>query len=107
MLDMDGKVAKYILLLATSTIVVWMAYKGFNLVKEDIPRFNAEYLVQQQDYGKYETDVFYISGVKFYYPVEGDRIGYDCFPSAPKNMEDQIDFMGYNIDSGFIAISDQ
>ena len=86
--------------------LTWIGYKGFNLIKEDIPRFNAENLVVQQDYGNYEVDTFHVSGVTFYYPVEGDRIGYKYFPSAPKNMEGQIDFMGYHINSGIVMKSE-
>lgn len=106
-LDLDGKVAKAAVIVFVSMLFVWIGYKGYNLIKEDIPRYNSEYLVLQQDYGKYEANVFHISGVKFYYPMEGDRIGYDYFPSAPRNMEGQIEFMGYNITSGFAPVSEQ
>lgn len=104
LLDMDGKVAKAVVVAMVSLLVVWMGYKGFTLIKEDATRFNPEYIVLQQDYGKYEADTFHISGVQFYYPVEGDRIGYDLFPSAPKNMEGQIEFMGYSLISGIMPI---
>ena len=106
MLNMDGKVAKGVLVAFVALFLTWIGYKGFNLIKEDIPRFNAENLVVQQDYGNYEVDTFHVSGVTFYYPVEGDRIGYKYFPSAPKNMEGQIDFMGYHINSGIVMKSE-
>ncbi|WP_026489031.1 LIC_10190 family membrane protein [Butyrivibrio sp. XBB1001] len=104
LLDADGIFAKRLIAITAIIIAVWVGYKGVNVVKEDMPRFNPDYLLVQQDYGRYEADTFQISGMTFYYPVEGDRIGYDLFPSAPRNMEGEIEFRGYDIFSGFMPL---
>ncbi len=105
-IDWNKDVANWIFRTVATLICLWVAYKGFNLVVDDIPRFNPSYLVRQQDYGTYETDTFTVGDEVFYYPLEGDRIGYYAFPSAPKNMSLEIKFLGTNINDGFKTISD-
>ncbi len=58
-----------------------------------------EFYVNQKDYGQYESASYEINGVTFYYPVEGDRIGYEGFPSSPTGAE--IEFRGEDIRDGF------
>lgn len=58
-----------------------------------------EFYVNQKDYGQYESASYEINGVTFYYPVEGDRIGYEGFPSSPTRAE--IEFRGEDIRDGF------
>lgn len=57
----------------------------------------------QQDYGTYDVQAYEIDGETFYYPVNGDRAGYDCFPSAPEKME--LEFRGDGIKDGFRLIN--
>lgn len=57
------------------------------------------YYVNQKDYGSYENEVYEINGESFYYPLEGDRIGYEAFPSSP--MRAEIEFRGETIEEGF------
>ena len=102
--DWNKDVAIWLFRFVTMIICLWILYKGFNLVKEDIPRFNAKYLVTQQDYGTYETAEFKVENELFYFPVDGDRIGYYPFPSAPRDMSGEIKFLGNNIQSGFKSI---
>ncbi|WP_026650836.1 LIC_10190 family membrane protein [Butyrivibrio proteoclasticus] len=97
---------KIVLKVCVVLFCLWMLYKGFNIVMEDRVRFNAKYLVAQQDYGKYEVSSYTLNGVKFYYPVEGDRIGYDAFPSSPKDMTGEIELMGTNIRTGFRSLQE-
>lgn len=64
-----------------------------------IERGSFPYYVTQQDYGVYELDTFTVNDVCFYYPVEGDRVGYDAFPALPRKTE--ITFRGEGVRSGF------
>lgn len=57
------------------------------------------FYLTQKDYGKYESASYEIEGVSFYYPVEGDRIGYEAFPSSTTKRE--IEFRGEDIREGF------
>ena len=57
------------------------------------------YYVNQQDYGSYELDSYQVNGVTFYYPVSGDRVGYDPFPALPRLIE--FEFRGDTLKQGF------
>ncbi|WP_034475092.1 LIC_10190 family membrane protein [Butyrivibrio proteoclasticus] len=83
--------------------VIWLLYKGVNLVRADIPGFNSTNFLAQQDYGQYDVESFEISGVTFYYPKEGDRIGYKYFPAATRDLSEELQFIGYGITSGIVA----
>ena len=60
---------------------------------------NQPYYWNQKEYGSYEKVSYEINGASFYYPQEGDRIGYDAFPSSPAKAD--IEFRGENIEDGF------
>lgn len=53
----------------------------------------------QNDYGTYDVQAYEIEGETFYYPIYGDRVGYDYFPSAPGKVE--LEFRGDGIKDGF------
>lgn len=55
--------------------------------------------VWQQDYGSYALESYEVNGVTFYYPVSGDRTGYDSFPAVPRRT--QIRFRGESVEDGF------
>lgn len=57
------------------------------------------YLVFQKDYENFETVPYELHGYTFYYPKEGDRTGYEDFPSSPVKAEDI--FLGDTIEEGF------
>lgn len=57
------------------------------------------YYLSQKDYGSYESVSYEINGKNFYFPLEGDRIGYEAFPSSPTKAD--IEFRGEEIDDGF------
>ncbi len=59
----------------------------------------AAYLVSQKDYENFDTVAYELHGYTFYYPKEGDRVGYQDFPSAPVKAEDI--FSGDKIEEGF------
>lgn len=60
---------------------------------------NQPFYLTQKDYGQYESAVYEINGVSFYYPLEDDRIGYETFPSSTTKVD--IEFRGENIEEGF------
>lgn len=57
------------------------------------------YYIVQMEYGIYELDSFEENGVRFYYPVSGDRVGYEAFPAIPVKKE--ILFRGDGLEDGF------
>lgn len=61
----------------------------------------AAYLVLQKDYENYETESYEVNGYTFYYPVEGDRTGYNDFPSVPVKKE--VTFRGDDLKDGFLT----
>ncbi len=78
-LNIKGYVCKAVVVL----FAVFMLFKLGVLIKDDLPRFRAEYLLTQQDYNKYEVGQITAGNEVIYYPLEGDRTGYDAFPSTP------------------------
>ncbi len=82
-------------------LACWLIYKGVNVVIEDVPRFNSKYLVEQQDYGNYATSTYQIDGITFYYPTEGDRVGYAPFPSSTHDLTGEVEFIGEKMEKGF------
>ena len=59
----------------------------------------AKYLFCQKDYENFETESYELHGYTFYYPKQGDRTGYQDFPSSPVKAEDI--FRGETIEEGF------
>ncbi|MBR4060719.1 MAG: hypothetical protein IKK03_12870 [Lachnospiraceae bacterium] len=64
----------------------------------------AEHYICQQDYGVYEVESYEIEGVTFYYPISGDRTGYDYFPASGAKVN--LEFRGASIKDGFRKIFD-
>ena len=64
----------------------------------------AEHYIWQEDYGVYELESYDIEGVTFYYPVSGDRTGYDSFPASGAKVD--LEFRGASIKDGFRKIYD-
>ena len=83
---------------------LWLIYKASFLVMDEEKRYSSKWLVAQQDYGVYDVDQYEIEGTTFYYPVSGDRVGYDPFPSSAKDMTGQIKFIDGTLESGFKSI---
>ena len=85
-----------ILLLLSGFVKIW-SLGGYIVTRSNLP-----YYVAQQNYGSYELDSYEVNGVTFYYPVSGDRVGYDAFPAIPRKVE--IEFMGDTLKQGFRSI---
>lgn len=86
-------------------VALFFAYKLITFGGEMIRMPSGDYLVLQQDYGHYEACEYELHGIKFYYPKDGDRMGYEYFPSAPMMAEDI--FIGDSIKDGFKDIIHQ
>ena len=82
-----------------AVVLLLGCYKMGALVKETVTFGTTEYLIHQKDYENFETTAYDLHGYTFYYPVEGDRTGYDDFPAAPVKAEDI--FRGDTIEEGF------
>lgn len=82
-------------------ICVFLAYKAFMFGRELSAFYVDDYWLCQKDYDNYETQSYEIDGILFYYPVTGDRTGYESFPSSP--VRAQIGLRGDTIKDGFYS----
>ncbi len=74
-------------------------YKFFAFGKEVAAAYTPEYFIYQKEYENFEMESYEIEGIKFYYPREGDRAGYEAFPSSPSKAD--IGLRGPGIRDGF------
>ncbi len=87
---------------AAALILLFLTYKTAYLVIEDASRFDPTYLVKQQDYGRYETAEFTLGPDTYYYPADGDQIGYYPFPAATHDVTGEVELMGDGIKDGYM-----
>lgn len=92
---------KMLSLCGIATVWFVFGYKCAALGGEIAGSFVNDYWIVQKDYENYETQSYQIKGIDFYYPVQGDQVGYDSFPSAPVKTE--VRFLGKSIGDGFAA----
>lgn len=87
------------------SLLLFCAYKAVLFGKElyVMREHYAGHILYQQGYGDYSdiADTYEIDGITFFYPTEGDRIGYDYFPSSPTVRD--IHLRGESIEDGFVA----
>jgi len=95
--DMIVKIA----LLGTTALFLFSAIKMYSFVRYFYTESAKPAYQYQQDYGQYELESYDVNGVLFYYPVSGDRTGYDYFPSVPRQTE--IFFRGEAMKEGFFS----
>ena len=88
--------------LCMAAMVMFIAYKLFTLCEEITTSCTNDYWLVQKDYENYEVIPYEIEGVTFYYPAEGDRVGYESFPSAPAKT--QVEFLGEELSDGMMAV---
>lgn len=81
-------------------IALFLLYKAAAFGKELVTFYVDDYWLCQKDYDNYETRSYEIEGIRFYYPVEGDRVGYESFPSSPAKA--RIRLRGDGIEDGFV-----
>lgn len=53
----------------------------------------------QTDYGTYELGSYEVGSITFYYPLQGDRTGYEPFPAAP--AQGGFELRGEDLSGGF------
>ena len=87
---------------AVAAVFLLLLYKGAALGREIFISYENKYWLTQKDYENYETLTYEIEGVTFYYPANGDQVGYESFPSAPSRVE--VTFLGRTIGDGFKAL---
>lgn len=80
-------------------VILVGAYKLTSFGAEAVRGATAEYIIKQKDYERFEMQSYVLHGYTFYYPVDGDRTGYDVFPASPLKAEDI--FRGETIEEGF------
>lgn len=88
--------------LCMAAAVLLMVYKICALGREIIASYTNNYWIVQKDYENYDVVSYEINEVTFYYPSQGDQVGYDSFPSSPSMAE--IGFLGENIEDGFYSL---
>lgn len=84
----------------SAAVILLLFYKGFALAREIAGSYVNDYWLIQKDYDNFETYAYELEGVTFYCPVEGDRVGYEAFPSSPAKA--RIGFAGERMEDGFI-----
>ncbi len=80
-------------------IGLFLVYKAIAFGREVAGAYVNDYWICQKDYDNYETTSYEIDGFTFYYPVMGDQVGYESFPSSPAPAK--IGLRGGDIKDGF------
>lgn len=88
--------------LCMAAVVLLIVYKICALGKEIVVTYTDDYWLVQRDYENYEVIPYEIEGITFYYPVQGDQVGYESFPSSPTIAE--IGLLGEDIADGFYSL---
>lgn len=98
-ISLFGKKEKSYLLFAMA-LIVFLGYKGGNLIQSIKNSSKQEYYLWQQDYVTLDYDSYEIGGVEFYIPLQSGQIGYDKFPAVPYERYD-VELRGNRIEEGF------
>ena len=80
-------------------VLLLLLYKGAALGREIAAGDTGGYWVLQKDYENFPVDSYEIEGITFYYPQQGDQVGYDSFPSSPARAG--IRLLGRDLGDGF------
>ena len=95
----EGNPGKYIWLAVYGLLAAAGCYKLLAFGKEIALGFSTDYFVYQKEYENFETENYELEGIIFHYPVEGDRVGYEAFPSSPGRAG--IELRGTGLNDGF------
>ncbi len=87
--------------LCMAAVTLLILYKACALGREIMGAYVDDYWLAQKDYENYEVIPYELNGVTFYYPAQGDQVGYEGFPSSPARAE--IGFLGQEIKDGFYS----
>ena len=88
--------------MVSAGLVLFIAAKTISLAGYVYSVSDKPFYVKQQDYGNYQLESYDVEDVTFYYPLEGDRVGYDNFPAIPRKTE--IIFRDKDIKDGFMSV---
>lgn len=95
----EGRGKQLLFRMVYAAVGIAGCYKAAAFGIETVTAASADFLLVQKDYENFETHSYEIEGNTFYYPVEGDRVGYEAFPSAPGQAE--IELRGEKLEDGF------
>jgi hypothetical protein len=101
--NLIGKIHRNVVIFTKAVfavIVVFFIIKAFSFVKYVYNSMDEPYYISQKAYGEYELETYNVNGVTFYYPIEGDRVGYNKFPAIPQKTK--IVFRGGDMSEGFL-----
>ena len=96
-----GKLSKVCVTTVYMMFLLYGCYKVVVLADYIKDTSYADFYVWQENYGVYEMDSYELNGVTFYYPVYGDRGGYEYFPSSGAEVVG-LEFRGETLKEGFI-----
>ncbi len=80
-------------------VLLYGCYKVYAITNYISSCYLQECYVWQQDYGVYDLLSYEVEGETFYYPVSGDRTGYDSFPASCSKVD--LEFRGDSMKDGF------
>lgn len=87
--------------LAILALLVFPCYRTVHMGKDMIGIVKSQGIhVMQQDYDDFEADSVRVGNFEVYVPAQGDRIGYDKFPSTPDAT--YVAPRGESIEDGFL-----
>ena len=91
---------------AVSALLMFLCvYKGIMFAAETARAYRSDTWIMQQDYETFDVHAYELRGdgahITVYAPDEGDRTGYDPFPSSPWDMSDTVMLRGSDIRAGF------
>lgn len=86
-------------IVASALICLFVLYKGIMFGNFLVKDLSSEYLLCQQDYGKYEVESKMVNSIEFFFAKEGDQVGYYPFPSLP--VDNDIKMRTNEIKDGF------
>lgn len=95
-----GRLLRWSAHVIVAAVVLLLLVKGFALGQTALSAEKG-YLLFQKDYENYPVRADEMEGITFYCPLEGDRVGYDAFPSAP--AKPRIALLGEGLADGFRA----
>lgn len=81
-------------------LVLYGCYKVLMLGDYVKDTCSSEFYIWQENYGVYELTSFEVEGQNIYYPVNGDRTGYEYFPTTTGIVE-ELEFRGGTMKDGF------
>lgn len=98
----DHKTVRFAVSIA---LLLLCMYKGIMFAAETARAYRSDTWIRQQDYETFDVHAYEIRGdgttVTVYAPDEGDRTGYDPFPSSPWDVSDTVMLRGSDIRAGF------